>query len=136
MVEGTNLLSTGEGHVPFDLFGLGFIAIIIWCAYRGIRSRKFGAASVLAGGLCFLWIFVGGGLAVSGAVLGYLADGWENRQAENQGREVRLYDGDTAPVEDNPDTEIPEHVYHPEDHAYIPCEWVDPRDREFGNCTQ
>lgn len=133
MVTGTNILSTGEGHVPFDLFGIGFIAIIVWCAYKGIRSRKLGAASVLAGILCFLWLFGGGALAAGGAVFGHVVDGWENKQAEKEGRDVRLYNGDTAPVVEE-ETPIPE-VEEPTGHAFIPCEWVDPRDREFGNCT-
>ncbi|GAB3075573.1 hypothetical protein [Corynebacterium aquatimens] len=50
--------------------------------------------------LCFVWVPVGFVVMVSIGVLGYVADGWENKMAEHEAREVRLYNGDTTPLPD------------------------------------
>lgn len=132
MVTGTNIITAGHLN-PFTIYGLGFIVILVYPLFKGRRRGSVIGTGVNTGALFVLWFWVGGMMTLFSVFVADGLDGWENEKAKEEDREVRLYDGGTAPVVEE-ETPIPE-VEEPTGHAYIPCEWVDPRDRDFGNCT-
>lgn len=114
MVTGTNIFSSGDGARSFDLWGIGLVVIVAFFVISGIKNKNLFASLLSMVGCLIPFMSFGLIAAAVFAVLGGAIDSWENERATEEGREVRLYNGDTAPVEDNPDTEIPEHVYYPE----------------------
>lgn len=106
MVTGTNFLTHGAGS--FNFITWGFIAIGVFTVYSIVRQRAIIGPLFTAFSLSIFWIPVALFISIFGFVFGLAGDTWETSQAEREGRDVRLYDGETTPVpEETPIPTVP-----------------------------
>lgn len=97
-VTGTSFIS--QPGFAGGVYKWGFIIIIAVMLLAGIRQRAIGAYLVEAFKMCLLWLPAGFFIMCTIGILGYAVDGWETNRAQVEGREVRLYNGDTTPPPD------------------------------------